>query len=132
MSSLPNLIGELRRCLDEAGLLVGHQVGPIAGPTGVMIRSNIAVAKAAGLQILDPSEPPSLPGTPRGTILGTAPDDTAAAYADQFTRWATEAEAEIGKPTPDHDYVADRLASISSDYADTYDTLVVQGPAGEA
>ncbi len=130
MSTLPNLIGELRRCLDEAGLLVGHQVGPIAGPTGVMIRSNIAVARATGRQILDPNQRPGLPGTPGGTILGAALDDTAAAYADQFRKWATEAEAEIGKPAPDYDYIADRLASLSSDHADTYDKLVLQGPAG--
>ena len=129
MSSLPNLIGELRRSLDEAGCLIGDQVGPIGGPTGVMIRSDILVAKAAGLQILDPNEPPSLPGTPGGTILGVALGDAAAAYANQFRQWASEAEAEIGKPAPNYDYIADRLASISSDYADTYDRLVREGPA---
>ncbi len=112
MSSLPNLIAELGRCLDEAGCLIGDQVGPIGGPTGVMFRSNIVVAKAASLQILDPNERPSLPGTPGGTILGAALHDTAAAYANQFRQWATEAEAEIGKPAPDYDYIADRLASI--------------------
>ena len=128
MSPLRKLIEELARCLQEAKVLVGDQRGPIGGPTGVMIRSNIGVAQATGLQILDPSQEPILPGSPPGMVIRAAMANTAAAYAAQFEQWATEAKAQADKMWPNHEYIADRMASIASDYADTYDALVLNGP----